>query len=100
MTQLSEAHHLARLSGELARLARYPMNVADGVGYLPFEQETANLFSQLVSSRYRAREMRDKITVVDHLSSGRTAQSSSGTGTMTVQLARARWILPVDHQEP
>ena len=37
---------------ELVRLARYPLLVIDEVGYIPFEPEAANLFFQLVSSRY------------------------------------------------
>ncbi len=52
VTRLSDAHQLGRLSPELSRLARYPLLVIDEVGYLPFEQEAANLFFQLVSSRY------------------------------------------------
>jgi DNA replication protein DnaC len=52
VTRLSEAHRRDRLSAELARLRRYPLVVVDEVGYLPFEQEAANLFFQLVSSRY------------------------------------------------
>ena len=52
VTRLSEAHQRGRLGPELARLRRYPLLVVDEVGYLPFEQEAANLFFQLVSSRY------------------------------------------------
>ena len=52
VTRLGEAHRRARLGPELARLRRYPLLVVDEVGYLPFEQEAANLFFQLVSSRY------------------------------------------------
>ena len=37
---------------ELARLRRYGLIIVDEVGYLPFEQDAANLFFQLVSSRY------------------------------------------------
>ena len=37
---------------ELTRLRRYELIVVDEVGYLPFEQDAANLFFQLVSSRY------------------------------------------------
>ena len=33
-------------------LGRYPLLVVDEVGYIPFEAEAANLFFQLVSSRY------------------------------------------------
>jgi len=50
--RLSDAHRHDRLGAELKRLRRYPLLVVDEVGYLPFEQEAANLFFQLVSSRY------------------------------------------------
>jgi len=52
VSRLSEAHQRGRLAPELARLRRYPLLIVDEVGYLPFEQEAANLFFQLVSSRY------------------------------------------------
>jgi len=42
----------SRLPNELARLRRYGLIIVDEVGYLPFEQDAANLFFQLVSSRY------------------------------------------------
>ena len=50
--RLATAHHAGTLQTELARLARYPLLVIDEVGYIPFEPEAANLFFQLVSSRY------------------------------------------------
>ena len=50
--RLAEAHTGGRLQAELIRLARYPLLVVDEVGYIPFEPEAANLFFQLVSSRY------------------------------------------------
>lgn len=49
---LAEAHHAGRLQTELTRLGRYPLLVVDEDGYIPFEPEAANLFFQLVSSRY------------------------------------------------
>jgi DNA replication protein DnaC len=52
VTRLAEAHHDGSLQGELVRLGRYPLLVVDEVGYIPFEAEAANLFFQLVSSRY------------------------------------------------
>src|SRR5437773_2832171 len=52
VARLAEAHHAGRLQGELTRLGRYPLLVVDEVGYIPFEAEAANLFFQLVSSRY------------------------------------------------
>src|ERR1700733_2253375 len=49
---LADAHHAGRLQSELVRLGRYPLLVVDEVGYIRFEFEAANLFFQLVSSRY------------------------------------------------
>jgi DNA replication protein DnaC len=50
--RLADAHNSGRLQTELLRLSRYPLLVVDEVGYIPFEPEAANLFFQLVSSRY------------------------------------------------
>ena len=52
VTRLTDAHRAGRLPQELARLRRYGLIIVDEVGYLPFEQDAANLFFQLVSSRY------------------------------------------------
>ena len=52
VTRLADAHRSGRLPQELARLRRYGLIIVDEVGYLPFEQDAANLFFQLVSSRY------------------------------------------------
>ncbi|HEY3631742.1 MAG TPA: IS21-like element helper ATPase IstB [Jatrophihabitantaceae bacterium] len=52
VAHLADAHHAGRLQAELVRLGRYPLIVIDEVGYIPFEPEAANLFFQLVSSRY------------------------------------------------
>jgi DNA replication protein DnaC len=52
VTRLTEAHRAGRLPAELTRLRRYGLIIVDEVGYLPFEQDAANLFFQLVSSRY------------------------------------------------
>jgi len=50
--RLALAHSAGKLHEELSRLGRYPLIVVDEVGYIPFEAEAANLFFQLVSSRY------------------------------------------------
>ena len=50
--RLAAAHTAGRLQDELIKLGRYPLIVIDEVGYIPFEAEAANLFFQLVSSRY------------------------------------------------
>ena len=52
VARLTDAHRLGRLPAELARLRRYGLIIIDEVGYLPFEQDAANLVFQLVSSRY------------------------------------------------
>jgi DNA replication protein DnaC len=52
VTRLTDAHRAGRLPAELTKLRRYGLIIVDEVGYLPFEQDAANLFFQLVSSRY------------------------------------------------
>jgi DNA replication protein DnaC len=52
VARLADAHAAGRLQDELVRLGRYPLLIVDEVGYIPFEPEAANLFFQLVSSRY------------------------------------------------
>ena len=46
------AHDAGKLQDELRRLGRLPLVIIDEVGYIPFQGEAANLFFQLVSSRY------------------------------------------------
>jgi DNA replication protein DnaC len=52
VARLADAHAAGRLQDELVKLARVPVLIVDEVGYIPFEPEAANLFFQLVSSRY------------------------------------------------
>jgi DNA replication protein DnaC len=52
VTRLTDAHRHRHLPSELAKLRRYGLIIVDEVGYLPVEQDAANLFFQLVSSRY------------------------------------------------
>ena len=52
VARLAEAHAQGRLQAELVRLGRSPLLVIDEVGYIPFDADAANLFFQLVSSRY------------------------------------------------
>lgn len=54
VARLAEAHHAGRLQDELIKLGRVPLLIIDEVGYIPFEAEAANLFFQLVSSRYES----------------------------------------------
>ena len=52
VSRLADAHHAGKLQAELIKLGRIPLIIVDEVGYIPFEPEAANLFFQLVSSRY------------------------------------------------
>jgi DNA replication protein DnaC len=52
VSRLAEAHDRGRLPQELAKLRRFKLLIVDEVGYIPFDQDSANLFFQLVSSRY------------------------------------------------
>lgn len=52
VSRLQTAHHAGRLEHELKRLRRYRLLIVDEVGYLPFDADAANLFFQLVASRY------------------------------------------------
>lgn len=52
VSRLADAHHAGRLQEELIKLGRIPLLIIDEVGYISFEAEAANLFFQLVSSRY------------------------------------------------
>lgn len=52
VARLAESHHAGKLQAELIKLGRIPLIIVDEVGYIPFEAEAANLFFQLVSSRY------------------------------------------------
>ena len=51
-SSLSNLPVAERLEAELRKISRYGLIVIDEVGYIPFDTEAANLFFQLVSSRY------------------------------------------------
>ena len=50
--RLATANHEKHLEAYLHQLERTPLIIIDEVGYIPFDAEAANLFFQLVSSRY------------------------------------------------
>jgi DNA replication protein DnaC len=50
--RLQEAHSRGKLGAELVRPRRYSRLIADEVSDIPFDQDAANLFLQLFSSRY------------------------------------------------
>jgi hypothetical protein len=55
--RFEEAHSRGKLAQELVKLRRYGLLIIDEVGYIPFDQDAANLFFQLVSSRYEHASM-------------------------------------------
>ena len=53
ISRLTDAHqHHGGLDKELKRLRRYKLLIIDELGYIPFDADAANLFFQLVASRY------------------------------------------------
>lgn len=52
ITRLADAHQAGRLEAELKKIRRYRLIIIDEVGYIPFDQDAANLFFQLIASRY------------------------------------------------
>ena len=67
VTRLTDAHRAGRLPQELTRLRRYELIIVDEVGYIPFDTDAANLFFQLVASRYE----QGSIMVTSNLPFGR-----------------------------
>lgn len=52
IVRLADAHHKGQLEAELKKIRRYKLIIIDEIGYIPFDQDAANLFFQLVASRY------------------------------------------------
>lgn len=52
VARLGQALDAGTLHRELRQMVRTPLLVIDEVGYIPFDAEAANIFFQLVSSRY------------------------------------------------
>jgi DNA replication protein DnaC len=52
IARLTAAHHSGQLEAELKKIRRYKLIIIDEVGYIPFDQDAANLFFQLIASRY------------------------------------------------
>jgi len=46
------AHQSGHLEAELKKIRRYKLIIIDEVGYIPFDHDAANLFFQLIASRY------------------------------------------------
>ncbi len=52
ITRLTTAHQAGHLDAELRKIRRYKLIIIDEVGYIPFDHDAANLFFQLIASRY------------------------------------------------
>ena len=52
IARLTAAHQAGRLEAELKKIKRYKLIIVDEIGYIPFDPDAANLFFQLVSTRY------------------------------------------------
>jgi DNA replication protein DnaC len=57
VTSLSKAHTMGRLEDRLTHFAKPRLLIIDELGYLPFEQDAAHLFFQLVARRYERGSM-------------------------------------------
>lgn len=77
VARLADAHHAGTLQAELVKLGRIPLLIIDEVGYIPFEAEAANLFFQLVSSRYE----RASLIVTSNKPFGRWVKCSATTSS-------------------
>lgn len=73
ITRLATAHHAGQLEAELKKIRRYKLIIVDEVGYIPFDQDAANLFFQLVASRYE----QGSIMVTSNLPFGRWGETFS-----------------------
>ena len=71
ITRLADAHHAGRLEAELKKIRRYKLIIVDEVGYIPFDQDAANLFFQLVASRYE----QGSVMVTSNLPFGRWGET-------------------------
>ena len=73
ITRLTDAHQAGRLEAELKKIRRYKLIIIDEVGYIPFDQDAANLFFQLIASRYE----QGSVMVTSNLPFGRWGETFS-----------------------
>jgi DNA replication protein DnaC len=73
IARLAAAHQAGRLDAELKKIRRYRLIIIDEVGYIPFDQDAANLFFQLIASRYEV----GSVMVTSNLPFGRWGETFS-----------------------
>ncbi|WP_197466816.1 IS21-like element helper ATPase IstB, partial [Tsukamurella pseudospumae] len=73
IARLTAAHQAGRLEAELKKIKRYKLIIVDEIGYIPFDPDAANLFFQLVSTRYE----QGSIMVTSNLPFGRWGETFS-----------------------
>ncbi|WP_308190249.1 ATP-binding protein [Amycolatopsis sp. GM8] len=73
IARLAEAHHSNRLEAELKKIRRHKLIIIDEVGYIPFDQDAANQFFQLIASRYK----QCSVMVTSNLPFGRWGETFS-----------------------
>ena len=71
IARLATAHHAGQLEAELKKIRRYKLIIIDEVGYIPFDQDAANLFFQLIASRYE----QGSVMVTSNLPFGRWGET-------------------------
>ena len=73
INRLQAAHQAGQLDAELKKIKRYKLIIIDEVGYIPFDTDAANLFFQLVATRYE----QGSIIVTSNLPFGRWGETFS-----------------------
>src|SRR3954447_1544640 len=73
ITRLAAAHQAGQLEAELKKIRRYKLIIIDEVGYIPFDHDAANLFFQLIASRYE----QGSVLVTSNLPFGRWGETFS-----------------------
>jgi DNA replication protein DnaC len=77
ITRLAAAHQAGQLEVELKKIRRYKLIIIDEVGYIPFDHDAANLFFQLIASRYE----QASVMVTSNLPFGRWGETSPTTSS-------------------
>ncbi|WP_305144221.1 ATP-binding protein [Streptomyces sp. LUP47B] len=73
IARLAASHQAGRLEAELKKIRRYKQIIIDEIGYLPFDQDAANLFFRLIASRYE----HGSVMVTSNLPVGRWGETFS-----------------------